>query len=95
MPSLDLRFEFADLTIQLLEVVQHPIRQMANDAGSSPLACSTTSGARSPSRYKVAAGDTAALLECIAKAKRRFGLPADAPVVSCYEAGRDGFWLHR
>src|SRR5262249_48491367 len=25
----------------------------------------------------------------------RFGLPADAPVRTCYEAGRDGFWLHR
>ena len=25
----------------------------------------------------------------------RFGLPAQAPVVSCYEAGRDGFWIHR
>jgi transposase len=31
----------------------------------------------------------------IAKAKQRFGLPDDAPVFSCYEAGRDGFWLHR
>ena len=31
----------------------------------------------------------------IQKAKARFGLPADAPVVACYEAGRDGFWLHR
>ena len=31
----------------------------------------------------------------IAKAKKRFGLPAQAPVKSCYEAGRDGFWLHR
>ncbi len=31
----------------------------------------------------------------IAKAKKRFGLPAEAPVRSCYEAGRDGFWLHR
>jgi transposase len=30
-----------------------------------------------------------------AKAKQRLGLPADAAVVSCYEAGRDGFWLHR
>lgn len=28
-------------------------------------------------------------------AKRHFGLAADAPTVSCYEAGRDGFWLHR
>ncbi|MDQ3697161.1 MAG: IS110 family transposase [Gemmatimonadota bacterium] len=31
----------------------------------------------------------------IARAKTNFGLPASAPVRSCYEAGRDGFWLHR
>ena len=31
----------------------------------------------------------------IAHAKRRMGLPASAAVVSCYEAGREGFWLHR
>ena len=31
----------------------------------------------------------------IARAKVRFTLPADTPVISCYEAGRDGFWLHR
>jgi transposase len=30
----------------------------------------------------------------LARAKARLHLPADAPVVSCYEAGRDGFWLH-
>ena len=35
------------------------------------------------------------LSEAVAKAKERFGMPASAPVVSCYEAGRDGFWLHR
>jgi transposase len=35
------------------------------------------------------------LREEIAKAKQRFGLPADAPVGTCYEAGSDGFWLHR
>lgn len=29
------------------------------------------------------------------RAKERLGLPAEAPVVSCYEAGREGFWLHR
>src|SRR5262249_44272995 len=28
-------------------------------------------------------------------AKKRFGLSEDTVVVSCYEAGRDGFWLHR
>ena len=52
-------------------------------------------GARSPSRYTVAAGDTGALLECIAKAKARCALAPEARVASCYEAGRDGFWLHR
>ena len=38
---------------------------------------------------------TDVLLQEIANAKKRFGLPDDAPVQSCYEAGRDGFWLHR
>lgn len=43
----------------------------------------------------IKARDTQALLSEIAKAKERFGLPKNAPVYSCYEAGRDGFWLHR
>ena len=43
----------------------------------------------------VAAGDVAKLLAEIAAAKERLGLPPEALVVSCYEAGRDGFWLDR
>jgi transposase len=35
------------------------------------------------------------LREEIRKAKKRFGLGAGARMLSCYEAGRDGFWLHR
>jgi transposase len=35
------------------------------------------------------------LLAEIQAAKARFGLPEDAKVISCYEAGRDGFWLDR
>ena len=31
----------------------------------------------------------------IVKAKKRFELPESAGVLSCYEAGRDSFWLHR
>jgi len=50
---------------------------------------------RSPSRCTVAAGDTAAVFTAISKAKARCHLATDAPVRSCYEAGRDGFWLHR
>jgi transposase len=37
----------------------------------------------------------AAVTRRLAQARHRFGVPADAPVWSCYEAGRDGFWLHR
>jgi transposase len=43
----------------------------------------------------IGAGNLAALLREIELAKKKFGLAADAPVCSCYEAGRDGFWLHR
>jgi len=48
-----------------------------------------------PRRRKIASRDQKALLAQIAWAKERLGLARDARVVSCYEAGRDGFWLHR
>ena len=31
----------------------------------------------------------------IEKAKERFKLSGETKILSCYEAGRDGFWLHR
>ena len=31
----------------------------------------------------------------IDKARKRFGLEGDIQLKSCYEAGRDGFWIHR
>ena len=43
----------------------------------------------------VKARDLDGFLEAIRLAKRYFGLREVAPVRSCYEAGRDGFWIHR
>lgn len=43
----------------------------------------------------VPAGDLDGISRQIARAKEHFELPADFPTVSCFEAGRDGFWLHR
>jgi transposase len=43
----------------------------------------------------VPARDQRAFLEEVRTAKERNGLSPDAPVLSCYEAGRDGFWIHR
>jgi transposase len=48
-----------------------------------------------PRERRIAAGSSAAFLAELAQAKRRFHLAPDAPVRSCYEAGRDGFWVHR
>jgi len=48
-----------------------------------------------PWRRKINAGDLAALQREISHAKKWFGLPETARGLSCYEAGREGFWLHR
>src|SRR5262245_17699253 len=58
------------------------------------IACATQA-AQKPRLRSLPARDLARLQGEIAKAKQRFGLSADAPVCTCYEAGRDGFWLHR
>lgn len=50
---------------------------------------------RKPRYRTIQARDLETLEEEIEATRRRFDLPEDAPVVSCYEAGRDGFWLHR
>lgn len=54
-----------------------------------------TGGVERTRQVTVEAGDRAGLLDAIARAKAKLGLSADAPVSSVYEAGRDGFWLHR
>jgi len=68
---------------------------MAFELGEKNWKLALGDGVRGPSRYSVTAGDTAGVLECVAKARARCGLATGAKVHSCYEAGRDGFWLHR
>jgi transposase len=55
----------------------------------------TTGLGQRPRRRLLRTENWARLADEIAAAKRRFGLPTDAPVMSCYEAGPDGFWVHR
>ena len=55
----------------------------------------TTGHGQKPRERFIPARDQARVLHEIAQAKHRLGLPETAPVVSCYEAGREGFWLHR
>src|ERR1700716_371524 len=46
--------------------------------------------AQRPSRHKLAAGDVAGLLALISRTQG-----TAARVCSCYEAGYEGFWMHR
>ena len=55
----------------------------------------TTGLGQRPRIRRVASRDLEALAYEIEKAKRRLGLAAETPVVSCYEAGMEGFWVHR
>ena len=43
----------------------------------------------------VEAGNYLELEKAVAEARERFKLPADTPLVFCYEAGRDGFYPYR
>jgi transposase len=55
----------------------------------------TVGAGQKPRLRSIPARDTDALIGEIHAARRRFGLPEETAVISCYEAGRDGFWLHR
>ena len=70
---------------------------MAMDLGNTTWKLGFRAGgpAQPPRVRTTPARDLAALTREIAAARRRFGVPPEAPVRSCYEAGRDGFWLHR
>jgi transposase len=47
------------------------------------------------SRHSMSAGDLEQFGALLARARSRFKVGAEGRIVSCYEAGRDGFWLHR
>lgn len=55
----------------------------------------TTSRTKKAQIRNVKARDLPGFLAEVRGAKVRLGLPADTQVKSCYEAGRDGFWIHR
>ena len=55
----------------------------------------TTSIAQVPRTRRVEAGDLVSVFEWVGRTRQVLRVPADAPLVTCYEAGRDGFWLHR
>jgi transposase len=76
--------------------VSEPMLFVAFELGKKEWKLALTSGfSVSPWVRTVASGDWAAVERALAQSRTRFAVPAPAAVVSCYEAGRDGFWIHR
>ena len=76
--------------------VSEPRLYVAFELGKTTWTLGVTSGfGVDPWVKSVPSGDWRAVTRVIGQGRQRFGVPAAAPVVSCYEAGRDGFWIHR
>jgi transposase len=76
--------------------VNEPTLYVAFELGKKEWKLAMTSGfGVTPWVRTVAGGDLHAVERVVRDGRRRFGLAAQARVVSCYEAGRDGFWIHR
>ena len=75
----------------------HPLTLfVAFELGERPWKLGFTTGlGQRPRVRQIPAGAVDRVLAEVTRAKVRVGVPVAAPVVSCYEAGRDGFWLHR
>ena len=80
-------------TLRLKDTIIGAIMYIAFELSNSKWKLAFSDGSKV--RYKtITAGNLAQLQVEIDLAKRRFKMDADVKVVSCYEAGRDGFWIH-
>lgn len=86
MPQAALRHESISSESRLYMALELSHREWKVAFGTGP---------RNPRIVTMTARDLGRLAKEIGRAKERFGLPEDAEVHSCFEAGRDGFWLHR
>ena len=83
--------------MQPIDIANPTILLAIEHSASTWLVAARVPGSEKPHLHRIDGGDTAALLSLIsslrARAARR--LDAAAGIVCCFEAGRDGFWLHR
>jgi transposase len=76
--------------------VSEPTLYVAFELGKKDWKLAMTSGFGVPPWLRtVPSGDWPAVQRALTQGRVRFGLSTAARVVSCYEAGRDGFWIHR
>ena len=84
------------ITRSALGSVSEPTLYVAFELGKKEWKLAMTSGfGVEPWVRTVTGGDLEAVARMLGQGRLRFALAATARVVSCYEAGRDGFWVHR
>ena len=78
------------------ESPQDATLHVAFDLGNTEWTLACTPAVAAPPRIRtMPARDLPRLVTEFEAARRHCGLPGEAPIRTCYEAGRDGFWLHR
>jgi len=84
------------LTTHTRPMTPAPTLYVALDLGNTTWCLACAPAVAEPPRIRVLpARDLARLHTELVTARRHFGLSESAPVMLCYEAGRDGFWLQR
>ena len=83
--------------MQLINTVDPTIHLAIELSASSWLIAARVPGSEKPHLHRIDGGNTAALLALISSLRARVARRLDAAigVICCFEAGRDGFWLHR
>ena len=81
-------------TLQRENNTKETILYMAFELSNTKWKLASSNGSKKRMKT-IDARDLAQLQDEIEVAKVRLKLPDDVQIVSCYEAGRDGFWLHR
>ena len=81
-------------TLQAQSTTSQDILYIAFELSNSTWRMAFSDGNRKR-HVTIRARDLKQLEREIKRAKNRFGLKGDIPIKSCYEAGRDGFWIHR
>jgi transposase len=81
-------------TLRIKDSIKEAILYIAFELSNSKWKLAFSDGSKI--RYKaITAGNLAQLQVEIELAKQKFRMIEEVKVVSCYEAGRDGFWIHR
>jgi transposase len=82
-------------TLPIEPIADNRVLYMAFELGAKEWKLAVTDSRKQARIVTIEAGDLDRLKNEISRSKARYKLSSECRVLSCYEAGRDGFWLHR